>query len=547
MHHRLSALLSPPDEGSGLYEREGWKVGDRRERPITLTRTSGPSQPMTFALSWEGNDGTFSSPASVVLPLNQPVAVPITVTARKEGAHTAILTLDHPTIPGHAHRVLNTIVVPFQFTSENSHSVKTDVTPPVPGDTSVFVEVPTGVSALTVSTSPGIRLSFVSPTRDLRWRASCPTEPQGGKVNCSVARPSPGVWEINLASQAGRTFDPDATSPLKAKPVTVTATIVDVAVQAMPTSLNATANSARPMSITLQNRLGKVSAEVVSTTLGSALYKRAAIATGEQHVYEIIVPKGTQSLRAAIGEVSDPRADLDLYLLDCTEPEKASDPQQPKELEKGNKAPSAPDPLCGPRAKLDGVETDGEVEVAYPAPGRWVVVVDAYAVPGGRTDYRYLDAFTHPRFGTLAVADVGAERPSSTTWTAKANAWMADLPAAPRQIQVRVLVTSGAITQPVRTQEGYDLSGVRTWPVPIGTLDLKAADAQPTGSAGRPVRRGQRPRVLDVADLGRPNGNPVTTIRRFVSDREAMLGSTADLSQTTRSMLGWRSLFIASS
>ena len=38
----------------------------------------------TFALHWEGNDGTFESPASVELPLKTPVAVPVKILAKGE-------------------------------------------------------------------------------------------------------------------------------------------------------------------------------------------------------------------------------------------------------------------------------------------------------------------------------------------------------------------------------------------------------------------------------------------------------------------------------
>src|SRR5581483_7207737 len=86
---RLSDLLATPNEGVGLYEREGWKPGDRGERTVTLTRTSGAAGPMTFSLAWQGDDGTFSAPQSVTLPLNHPVPVPIMIDARSAGAHSA--------------------------------------------------------------------------------------------------------------------------------------------------------------------------------------------------------------------------------------------------------------------------------------------------------------------------------------------------------------------------------------------------------------------------------------------------------------------------
>jgi hypothetical protein len=267
-----------------------------------------------------------------------------------------------------------------------------------------------------------------------------------------------------------------------AKPVTVTATIIDVDVEA-PASVAAAIDSAQPVSLALRNRFGTVTAEAASVALGSAVQKQATIAQGEQHLYEVIVPEGATTIRAKVFDVAA-GADLDLYLLDCTAPPKR-DETPARELEKGNKAPAAPDPSCAVRAKSDDVDGSGEVELSYPAAGRWVVVVDAFAVPGGRTDYRYLDVFTHPRFGTLAVADSPVSRAPSAAWTVRGSLWIASLPDAPRQLHARVSVTSGTIVEAVRTAEGFDPTGVRNVQLPIGTLDLFLT---PRGTRSAPAR-----------------------------------------------------------
>jgi hypothetical protein len=437
---KLSCLLLTPDEGVGLYEREGWADGDHRERTITLTRTSGPTEPMTFSLTWQGNDGTFASPGSVTLPLGTPVAVPVTVTAKKEGAHTAILSIDHPSIPGHAHRMLAAIVVPYRFTTDNGYSVKAEVTPARPGDVGVFVEVPPGTAALTFApSSPGFNLSAIGPDKDAVY--PCPFEPGGSTKPCSIARPQPGVWEINVDCRVDFTYDPATPIPVKATPVTISASILGIDVTATPaTPGSLRADGSKAFSLTLENRLGKVTAAATAVELGSAIRKSATIAQGEQHLYEIQVPKGTTSLSARVSGVSEGRADLDVYLLDCTEPEKVPE-EKPGELEKGNKAPLAPKAICGTVAKAADVGPGGEVDVANPKAGRWVVVVDGYSLQGRPVRYEYSDFLTHPSFGSIAVADTPEERKPSVAWTAKANAWAASLPAAPRQLAGRLLVT----------------------------------------------------------------------------------------------------------
>src|SRR5207244_4431782 len=111
------------------------------------------------------------------------------------------------------------------------------------------------------------------------------------------------------------------------------------------------------------------------------------------------------SIRASVA-VDDTTADLDLYLLDCT----AEPKPQSYQRENGGKAPAAPPVNCSPRAKASGREAGGEVELNDPAPGRWVVVVDAYMVPKGPAHYNYIDVFTHSRFGGIMVADLSDDR-----------------------------------------------------------------------------------------------------------------------------------------
>ena len=468
----LSELFVTPNEGEGIYEREGWKVGDKRERLIGLTRTSGPSAPMTFDLSWDGNDGTFASPTSVTLPLNKKVTVPVTLSAQKEGAHSATLTLTSTAIPGPVKRILNTLVVPHQLNAANGYALKTEVTPPLPGDTSVFIAVPADTAALTVkAASADVRISLIGPDRSMRWLASC-NPPEGEMPTCSFAGPMPGVWEINVNSIGGRQFDPGAPSPLKSKPVAITASLVGMDISASAASLAGTGGAASPFTLTVKNRLGAVTAEAGSFSLGSAFEKRTTIAQGEQQMYEIDVPEGATSLRARIGDLGDARADLDVYLFDCSAPDAPAEKAPTAEQEKGNKAPARPDAPCGPRAKRDDRDGNGEVEVAYPHAGRWVVVVDAYRVPSGSTSYRYADVFSHPRLGSITVADVPGERAPNATWTVKGNLWIAERPQAPRKLLARLPVRSGAIVQPVRVAEGFDASGIIDWYVPLGSTDL---------------------------------------------------------------------------
>ncbi len=469
MRTKLSPLLRPPNEGIGIYEREGWKTGDRGDRTITFTRESGPPEPMTFSLTWIGNDGTFSSADSVTLPLGRSVALPVAIAAEKEGPHSAILSLDHPMVPGHAKRVLNTIVVPHRFSAENKYEIKATVTPALPGDAGVFVEVPPGVDALKIeAASQEVGLSLVGPDRDLLY--PCPFEPRGQANACAIAFPQPGVWEINVGNnRVARNFDPEASAPVKSAPVAVTAAIFGVGVRV---DSGAGAADGAPVPIALENRLAPVSSAAAASELASVRRQSVTLAPGERRLTEIAVPKGTTSLVARVQGVSDPEADIDVYLLNCSEPEKpAPDPKEDpakkdEEKDKGNKSPAAPAALCGAASKAADVGPGGLVRVVDPRPGRWVVAVDAFRARGPVT-FELVDVYTHPALGAVAVLDVPADRPAAQQWTAQARPW----PAAPnadanpgRHVEALVFARSGAVT----SFSGLYGQGDKI-PIPLGT------------------------------------------------------------------------------
>ena len=63
----LSSFLATPGAGEGIYDREGVTVGQSYTRTYTFTRHDGPGGSTTYNVGWIGNDGTFSSPATVTL------------------------------------------------------------------------------------------------------------------------------------------------------------------------------------------------------------------------------------------------------------------------------------------------------------------------------------------------------------------------------------------------------------------------------------------------------------------------------------------------
>jgi subtilisin family serine protease len=76
----ISQFLAVPGHGTGVYNRcpanaGGHAAGQQKTYPVKVTRTSGPSYAVVHRLNWVGNDGTFSAPSFVLLPLNKTVEI----------------------------------------------------------------------------------------------------------------------------------------------------------------------------------------------------------------------------------------------------------------------------------------------------------------------------------------------------------------------------------------------------------------------------------------------------------------------------------------
>ena len=142
-----------------------------------------------------------------------------------------------------------------------------------------------------------------------------------------------------------------------------------------------------------------------------------------------MVTAGSTSLRATIGSPSDPAADLDLFVFNCT---------------------TGTCVLAGQSADGDSEES---VTIANPAAGTWVILVDGFNVPAGTTTYNYVDVFANPAFGAVSVTDANALRPSGSSWTVPGSVTANSAPASGRvllgNVQVRtdtnVLVGSGDV------------------------------------------------------------------------------------------------------
>ena len=444
----LSPFLATPGVGVGIHDREGVNVGTSYTRTYTFRRTSGGGGTKNYALSWVGNDGTFSSPTSLALPLNANVSLNVSINPTTAGAHAAILNLNDPATAGIEYQTMNLVIAPLEFTAAGNYDELISGTIERAQAKHYFFRVPAGTPALKVDFSGPSNTAGTGAARFLRWHpwglgidsnavsncysgapGACTT---GTATSRATTNPQTGVWEVSV--DARRNSDATAAS------FTLTGAILGASVAPNPDVIgSATIGTPVARSYTLTNLFGEFTgratgSSVASTQtgpLGSAFRDRPTIGHLDQQFRAVTIPTGATSLRATIGSPSDPAADLDLFVYNCTT------------------ATSTGTSITG--CILAGQNADGDSEesvtLSNPAAGRWVVFVDGFAVPAGTTEYNYIDVFltTTPQ-GTITITDADAVRPAGSSWTVPGSVTANAVPAAGRVLYGTVQVRTSANT-----------------------------------------------------------------------------------------------------
>jgi Subtilase family/Bacterial pre-peptidase C-terminal domain len=410
----LSGQLATPNRGEGIYEREGWAAGQTGTRTITFTRTSGGSGAITYNVSWVGNDGTFSSAGSISLPRGTPVNLPVTINAATVGIHSALLRLNDPSTAGIDYETMNVIVAANQFNVANNFSVTSSGSADRPDMATFFYNVPPN--------TPAFKVDVTDVNGRVRvWRDSpqglpidSPAFQTGGSQSKTVSNPMAGVWEV--AVEVSRT---SAAGPAT---FNITGTVLGVDITPSSWTIDpATVGTTYNQTFSFTNRFGSFTGGAVGTPLGSAGANHNTIAAGgAQQIYDVTVPAGSTRITSQIGNASDSRADLDLFLFDCTT---------------GS---------CVLRSSSTSASANEFVSFNNPAAGLWKILVDPFAVPAGSTTYDELDVVSNPAFGSVSVTDPPAAHANGSTWSAPASVTAASAPAAGRFLQGFVQVKSGS-------------------------------------------------------------------------------------------------------
>jgi hypothetical protein len=426
----LSGFLATPGVGTGINDREGVEVGDSYTRTYTFTRTSGPGGAKTYDLTWVDNDGTFSSAGSIALPKGSPRTLDVAIHPTTSGAHSALLYLDDPTTPGIEYQTMNTVIAADSFSAPSYSVTKSGSLGPGQFHT-YFFRVPAGAPAFKVDMNGG-GPAGAGAIRFLRWHpwglgidsnavSNCYNGAPGGCTTGSptsrtTTNPQAGVWEV--------TVDARRNSDAASAPYTLTATILGASVSPNPDVISsATIGVPIARSYTITNLFGDFTGRAVGTALGSAHVETPTIAHHATQTFDVTIPADATSLRTTIGSPSDPAADLDLFLQNCT---------------------SGTCVAAGQSADGDSEES---VTVNNPAAGLWRVVVDGFNVPAGTTTYNYVDVFAHPSFGAVVVTDANALRTAGSSWIVPGTVTANAAPAAGRVLlgQVRVLTDADVL------------------------------------------------------------------------------------------------------
>ncbi|MGH8518841.1 MAG: S8 family serine peptidase, partial [Panacagrimonas sp.] len=325
----LSGRLATPNVGVGIHDREGVTAGSSFTRTYTFTRNGGGT--VTYNLTWVGNDGTFSSPAT--LALGNSASLVVTITPAAAGLHSAILNVDDANTVGIDYQTMNTVVAALPLNADNNfkQTVTGSADRPDTNKPRHFFAVPVGTTMIRVTATVltgrmrtlrqhpfGVPLDSTSTTAYCSAGTTCQSGQPAGTIQRTftptASTPVVGVWEVTL----------DTSRTSTASPSTYSLTFESFSVTIDPTSwteMGVTIPSTiGPKTFTATNNGAAFTGSITGTSLTSAHEETPLTfaAGAPQQVRFIDLPAGTTRLTVQIFQLPGAAADLDLFVYDCT-------------------------------------------------------------------------------------------------------------------------------------------------------------------------------------------------------------------------------------
>jgi len=296
--HPLAQYSANGPVGQGIFELEGWTAGMSGTRDLVFRRESGPAAPVTYRLDWSGNDGTFSAPLAVTLPLGQSISVRVRIDTRTPGAHSALLNLRDEATRAIAVRTQATVVAAERFDPATGSLRVRDVVGSMRNGTH-YISVPAGVAAIAfdLEVTRGVVRPTIVPASGLHSGYYMHVHPNNlehmgkGRYRIVLPNPEPGTWTFQIAADSRWSLIPGSTVPPDEGDAeyTVTMQLLDAGSAAEP---------------------------LVDATPGYLVSHRGSfLSTGLPNLVDILVPANASTLSL---ELRSEQTDSELYLYDCT-------------------------------------------------------------------------------------------------------------------------------------------------------------------------------------------------------------------------------------
>lgn len=418
VHDVSSGRLTTPNEGQGVYEREGWHARMTADRTYTFYRTNGPTGDMNFRVRWIHDDRTFASASSISLPLDAATSFTVHIAPAHAGAHSAILELIDPRNGAVADERMNVIVAAEQLNRGDDFTIKHRGTVGHPGVVHYFVNVPHGTGAFSIQLKVARRdlanVSNIFVARSLlevhlpSGRRALPftvlTTHDGALWSEAFAHPEAGVWEImvNDLSPDGFTANPHQLRPLPPAAYTIDA-------RAIGLSSTRAGASRSTLRYSLVNEMAPVHLRAAPAPLGRLRVLNVVLSPAHpRRAIAITVPPNASLVRAAIATSEAGAPNIDVFLFNCAE--KSALAKRASYLYQGS---------CEFRESAstdDGGVTQDDGE-RLPA-GHWVAVISAPQLVGP-VNVRYSDIVASPVYGmgSITIAQATLASGEGTTIT----------------------------------------------------------------------------------------------------------------------------------